>query len=191
VKRAGSIANRAANRAGDLVRRAGGLVSHGGVLAKRYRSMQQSRSMGLLGGTSMSDLMAVVLIAYVQCGLLVAWYLCDRRVALVRGELAAQQAAHQAALRDIEAQLAELQRQLRELYGRQPRALLPAGSHGFKQAKRRGALEMARRGMDAPHIAHVLNMRRAEVEMLVRLERLQRDTAAQAHNALGWLETAS
>jgi hypothetical protein len=127
----------------------------------------------------MSDLMAVLLIAYVQCGLLLAWYLFHRRVAAARGEFAAERVAREAALGELETQLGELHRQVRELRGRKLRGLLPAESPRLKQAKRRGALQMARRGMDATHIAEALNMRRAEVEMLVRLERLQRDAQAQ------------
>jgi hypothetical protein len=87
--------------------------------------------------------------------------------------------AREAALGELETQLGELHRQVRELRGRKLRGLLPAESPRLKQAKRRGALQMARRGMDATHIAEALNMRRAEVEMLVRLERLQRDAQAQ------------
>jgi len=46
--------------------------------------------------------------------------------------------------------------------------------------------------MDISHIAETLNMRRTEVEMLVRLERLQREVRAPRQDAdRHWLETAS
>jgi hypothetical protein len=140
----------------------------------------------------MSDFMAVVLIGYVQCGLLLAWYLFHRRVNAVRGEFGSGQAERDASLHKFETELTELRRLVGELAGRRARAPLPGESQALKQAKRRGALEMARRGMDISHIAETLNMRRTEVEMLVRLERLQREVRAPRQDAdRHWLETAS
>jgi hypothetical protein len=81
---------------------------------------------------------------------------------------------------------------MRDLTGHRPRGPLHGESQALKQAKRRGALEMARRGMDVLHIAETLNMRRAEVELLVRLERLQRDARPAGQDPdRHWLETAS
>ena len=140
----------------------------------------------------MSDFMAVVLIGYVQGGLLLAWYLFHRRVAAVRDEIGRGDAQRDSSLHDLETEVAEMRRLLRELSGLRPRAPLHGESPVLKQAKRRGALEMARRGMDAVHIAKTLNMRRTEVEMLVRLERLQRDARPAGQDAdRHWLETAS
>jgi hypothetical protein len=140
----------------------------------------------------MSNWMAVVLIGYVQCGLLLAWYLFQRRVATVRDEFDRGKAEREASLSGFEAELADLRRQLRELGGHRARGALHGESPALKQAKRRGALEMARRGMDILHIAETLNMRRAEVEMLVRLERLQRNVQTPAQDGdRHWLETAS
>ncbi len=141
----------------------------------------------------MSNWMAVVLIGYVQCGLLLAWYLFHRRVVAVRDEFGRGQAGRDASFGGLEAEVAELRRQIRDLGGYRQRAPLHAESPALKQAKRRGALEMARRGMDIAHIADTLNMRRAEVEMLVRLERLQRSVQPTARQDADrhWLETAS
>ena len=140
----------------------------------------------------MSDLMAVILIGYVQCGLLLAWYLFHRRVAAAREEFGSGQAEHKLSLRELETEVAEIRRQMRDLTGHRQRGPLHRESPALKQAKRRGALEMARRGMDIYHIAQTLNIRRAEVEMLVRLERLQRDAQPPGQSAdRHWLETAS
>jgi hypothetical protein len=140
----------------------------------------------------MSDFMAVVLIAYVQCGLLLAWYLFHRRVCAVRDEWETERAEQDTSLRELAAAVGELRRQMRDLGGQRGRGSLHGESPALKQAKRRGALEMARRGMDNYHIAETLNLRFAEVEMLVRLERLQRDAqTAGERDDRHWLETAS
>jgi hypothetical protein len=140
----------------------------------------------------MSDLMAVVLIGYVQCGLLLAWFLFHRRVVAVRDEFEAGQAERDTTLQELGTDVAQLRRQMRDLAGPRPRRPLHGESQALKQAKRRGALEMARRGMDIQHIAEALNMRRTEVEMLVRLERLQREARPAGQDAdRHWLETAS
>jgi hypothetical protein len=136
--------------------------------------------------------MAVVLIGYVQCGLLLAWYLFHRRVNAVRDEFGSRQAERDTSFRGFETELAELRRLVGELAGHRARAPLQGESQALKQAKRRGALEMARRGMDILHIAKTLNIRWTEVEMLVRLERLQRDAQPPGTDAdRHWLETAS
>jgi len=136
----------------------------------------------------MSDFLAVVLIGYVQSGLLLAWYLFHRRVAAVRDEFGRGQAERDTSLRELETEVGRM----RDLTGHRPRGPLHGESPALKQAKRRGALEMARRGMDIFHIAETLNMRRAEVEMLVRLERLQRNARPPEQDAdRHWLETAS
>jgi hypothetical protein len=140
----------------------------------------------------MSDLMAIVLIGYVQCGLLLAWYLFHRRVVAVRDVFGRGQAERDASFGGLQAEVVELRRQMRDHGGQRPRGPLHGESPALKQAKRRGVLEMARRGMDAFHIAEALNMRRAEVEMLVRLEQLQRNVQAPGHDTdRHWLETAS
>jgi hypothetical protein len=140
----------------------------------------------------MSDMMAVLLIGYVQCGLLLAWYLFHRRVNAVRGEFESGQAERDESFRGFETELAELRRLVGALAGHRVRAPLQGESQALKQAKRRGALEMARRGMDILHIAETLNLRRTEVEMLVRLERLQRGVQPPGQDAnRHWLETAS
>jgi hypothetical protein len=136
--------------------------------------------------------MAVILVGYVQCGLLLAWYLFHRRVNAVRDEFGTGQAERDASFRGFETELAKLRRLVADLAGHRARAPLPGESQALKQAKRRGVLEMARRGMDIPHIAETLNMRRTEVEMLVRLERLQRGVQPPGPDAdRHWLETAS
>jgi hypothetical protein len=140
----------------------------------------------------MSDFLAVVLIAYVQCGLLLAWYVFHRRVAAIRNDFAGGQANQDRSLRELEAAVAELRRHMRGPSGPRLHATLQGESPLLKQAKRRGALEMARRGMDSAQIAETLNMRRAEVDLLVRLDRLQRGAAPQQPDAdRQWLETAS
>jgi hypothetical protein len=140
----------------------------------------------------MSELMAVLLIGYVQCGLLLAWYLFSRRVAAIGDDFGRGQAERDASVRELETAMAELRRQVRDGAGQRAPGPLHGESPVLKQAKRRGALEMARRGMDTLHIAATLNMRRAEVEMLVRLERLQRDVRPPSPDAdRHWLETAS
>lgn len=140
----------------------------------------------------MSDFMAVVLIAYVQGGLLLAWYLFHRRVLALRAHFGALQQASETMLQELASEVAGLRRQVRGLSGSKARRTLHTESHVLLQAKRRGALEMARRGMEAHHIATALNMRRAEVETLLRLERLRRDAYPQTSYATpNWLETAS
>jgi hypothetical protein len=139
----------------------------------------------------MSDFIAVLLIGYVQGGLLLAWYLFYRRVLALRQDFGAGQAANESLLRKLENEVCELRRQVRDLAGVKRRPI-HTEIQILQQAKRRGALEMARRGMDALHIAETLKMQRAEVEMLVRLERLQRDAHPQvAFAAPNWIETAS
>lgn len=140
----------------------------------------------------MSEFAVVLLIAYVQGGLLLAWYLFYRRVLALRHDFGAQQAAREVSLRDLEIEVSALRRQVRELAASNARRPLSKEAQILQQAKRRGVWEMARRGMNAKHIAETLNMRRAEVELLLRLEQLQRD--AHSHAAYpppSWLETAS
>jgi hypothetical protein len=140
----------------------------------------------------MSDFMAAILIAYVQCGLLLAWYLFHRRVLAVRSDFGSGQAKQDHSLRELEAAVAELRRHMRDQSGHRAHGSAHGESPLLKQAKRRGALEMARRGMDSGHIAETLNMRRAEVEMLVRIDRLQNSAAPASQDAdRHWLETAS
>jgi hypothetical protein len=140
----------------------------------------------------MSNWMAVLLIGYVQCGLLLAWYLFHRRVLAVREEFERGQAERDGSFSGFESELAELRRQIHNLGGLRKRGPLHSESPALKQAKRSGALEMARRGMDVPHIAETLNMRRSEVELLVRLERLQRNAQPPGPDSeRHWLETAS
>jgi hypothetical protein len=139
----------------------------------------------------MSDFIAVLLIAYVQFGLLLAWYLFYRRVLAAREDFAAEQAGREILLRDLGNEVASLRQQLRDLNGNRPRRSFHGESQVLQQAKRRGVLEMARREMDAHHIAETLNLRRAEVETLVRLDRLQRAAEPQTFEAQNWLETAS
>jgi hypothetical protein len=140
----------------------------------------------------MPNWLIVLLIAYMQCGLLLAWYLFRRRVLALRHDFGVMQEAGAAALRELAAEVADLKRQLRGLAGNRARRPPAAESQILQQAKRRGALEMARRGMAAYHISEALNMRRAEVETLLRLERLQRRASDQpGHAAASWLETLS
>ncbi|MEX2302365.1 MAG: hypothetical protein WD733_15595 [Bryobacterales bacterium] len=140
----------------------------------------------------MSVFVVVLLIAYVQCGLLLAWYLFYRRVLALRHDFGAQLAAREASLRDLVSEISGLRRQVRELAASNARRPLSKEAQILQQAKRRGLLEMARRGMNAKHIAETLNMRRAEVELLLRLEQLQRDAHSQAAcTPPNWLETAS
>jgi hypothetical protein len=146
----------------------------------------------LIARNNMSDFMAVILIGYIQCGLLLVWYLFHRRVVGIRSDFGSGQAKQDHSLRELENVVAEIRRQMRELAGQRTRGTLQGDSPLLKQAKRRGALEMARRGMDISHIAETLNIRRAEVEMLVRIERLQRNAEpAPADADRHWLETAS
>jgi hypothetical protein len=140
----------------------------------------------------MSGFIVVLLIGYVQCGVLLAWYLCHRRVVAIRDDFEHGQDERDAARRELEAEVAVMRRQMREMAGHRRRGTIAGESPMLKQAKRRGALEMARRGMDIAHIARTLNMRCTEVEMLVRLDRLQRDVRPAEQNAdRHWLETAS
>lgn len=140
----------------------------------------------------MSDLITALLIGYVQCGVLLAWYLSHRRVVTVRDAFEHGQDERDASLHELEAEVAVLRRQMREMAGQRRRGMRDGESPMLKQAKRRGALEMARRGMEVAHIAQTLNMRRTEVEMLVRLDRLQREAHPAEQGAdRHWLETAS
>jgi hypothetical protein len=135
-----------------------------------------------------SDVAAVVLIGYVQGGLLLAWYLYHRRATAIRAGLVAEQQAREAAVRELQSAVAGLRDQVGELKNRRSHGPLPRDSRVLKQAQRRGALEMARRGMDARHIADVLSMRCAEVEMLLRMEQLRGGGQASAPD---WIESAS
>jgi site-specific recombinase XerC len=140
----------------------------------------------------MSVFAVVLLIAYVQCGLLLAWYLFCRRVLALRQDFGAQLAAREASLRDLVSEVSALRRQVRELAASNARRPLSREAQILQQAKHRGVWEMARRGMNAKYIAETLNMRRAEVELLLRLEQLQRDAHSQAAcTTPKWLETAS
>lgn len=140
----------------------------------------------------MSNWLVVVLIAYVQCGLFLVWYLFCRRVLALRQDFGAMQEAGETVLRQLAGEVADLRRQVRGLTGPKTRRPPATESQILQQAKKRGALEMARRGMDADHIADTLNMRRAEVETLMRLDRLQRHACPQTGYAgANWLETAS
>jgi hypothetical protein len=140
----------------------------------------------------MSDFLAVLLIAYVQCGLLLAWYLFYRRVVALRADFGAGLAARETLLRELAGEVASLRQQMRDLVESRPRRSFQRESQVLLQAKRRGALEMARRGMSAHHIAETLNLRRTEVEMLLRLEQLQRQAQPQpVQREPNWLEAAS
>jgi hypothetical protein len=140
----------------------------------------------------MSNFMVVLLVIYVQCGLVVAWYLFHRRVLAVRDQVEADRSAREASLLEVATKLLELRRLGEEIKNGRGQGLAQRETLAFKQARRRGALEMSRRGLDSYEIAQTLNMRRAEIETLVRFEHLRRHS--QAQNEEGpphWLEPAS
>lgn len=139
----------------------------------------------------MQDIIVVLLVAYIQIGLILGWYLFYKRVLTVRDELAAGQHAQEDSFAKLSAEVEELRRVVQEARPPRERRAEDRDSHILKQAKRRGALEMARRGMDIDHIAATLSMRRAEVDLLVRMERMQRNTRLPVSAPPVWLDTAS
>ena len=136
----------------------------------------------------MSDAIVILFVLYVQVAVYTAWYFFHRRVKIARRDVAQERATREAAQGEMKSKLEALSRIVEELRGlRTQAAPQQRESPAFKQARRRGALEMSKQGLSTGQIAETLNMRPYEVETLIRLERLKQGTAAE-DNTRHWLD---
>jgi hypothetical protein len=96
--------------------------------------------------------------------------------------LALKHEMHRRAKRDYR-KLEEMALQVQEVSERQPEEVIvpsPPRS-GLNLSRRVQAMRMLRRGEDVSHIAAALGVPRQEVELLIRVQRLVRESVAGSH----------
>ncbi len=125
------------------------------------------------------ELYTVITVLYAQIGFFVLASLVYRRIAALRGAVAASQSGRESLARNLDAALADLERRLASSEQELGQRRAKRAVRRISGLRRRRALEMLQAGKGVADVAQELDLRPPEASFLARLAAETRFAAAQ------------